>query len=437
MKALVFLLFCQSAWAVSPMALSGLSRGQPYRFFEEVPTYEQVVEEFDSTNGITIITGTGAYDLDTTDFKSGTGSVKCNSTANNTQFTWQKTVAFGTLTDLRAVRFWSKYSSEGAEVGRVQVRLSSNTAFNTAFNFGQYINGAGFINPPPDTWVLNTVPLSHASITSSEALGNNFIRIQIRFDLPATGTNAGMWIDKLSLIRGGKSKSILMLEFDNGPTSIYTNAFSLLQTNGFPATISVGQDLSAPFMSTAQLKEAYSSGWDIINKGTNNAESIGNSTYTAITNSLISQKVYLESTAKLARDDSSKTVIWAGGAGPTNANKAMLDIGFLYGRRTSGTSNMHHQTTIPWSAIGNRSQISVSLDTVTNWVGNAFNQTNGQVVLVWFEKIVTAGSGTDTETATFQGMVDFMRLNKDKLTVMTIPQWNRDRYRWLTKYDRP
>ncbi len=74
----------------------------------------------------------------------------------------------------------------------------------------------------------------------------------------------------------------IMITFDDGWKSVYTKAYPILQSHGYPATAYVNRDLTIwdandgkdDFMDITELKALYAAGWDISNHTTNHLDFI-------------------------------------------------------------------------------------------------------------------------------------------------------------------
>lgn len=236
--------------------------------------------------------------------------------------------------------------------------------------------------------------------------------------LKSTGT---LTIDNVSLVSDGQPSGIfedgaVTLTFDDGWLNQYQNAVPKLKSAGYKATFFIisqqfSDDGYTGFMSKAQVKELYNSGFEIGGH---------TRTHRALTS--------LSSTEQQNEISGSKQDLFSMGISPVNAfaypfgdyNQITIDItqgaGYTSARSTldGSVDPLTHRYQLPRQSLEN----DTTLSEVQSWVNNAI--ANKTWLILTFHQV---GSGTDRYSispAFFNQIIDYLKANN--VPIVTIEQ---------------
>lgn len=208
----------------------------------------------DCENSGSWIMNAGSLAEDQTYYKTGTKGLSLTAT-NGGAFTTRAissivTPSFG---------FWV-YASDTTTFSSMKVTLSS------AANFSKYFERRISVDDLKDGWNFVSLGIDDWTNVGGESWSNKMVWLRFRVDSYANKT-ASITID--SVYYGIKSRPKVIVEFDDGWVSAYTNAFPIMQEKNIKGTMGViaARINVSGFLSDAQANEMYDAGWDMITHG--------------------------------------------------------------------------------------------------------------------------------------------------------------------------
>ena len=351
-----------------------------------------VVEGFESMSGWTVSGSGSGYSaaLDTVNFKEGSASIKLTTPASG-NVTITKPVTWDLSANQGNLRLWV-YVSGTTEPTGGSIILSSDTSFSNYYvtSYGgafklRYKPGWNLINLRTADWKTTGSP-NWASI----------VRIRIRLDSKSINTYS---FDGLT--SGVVAQPAVIFTFDKGLTSLYSQAFTYMQTHnvrgtGYIPTNLVGGTGQA---SWAQLQTMFNAGW-----------TIGNYTMAGTSLAGLSQADQMAALSG-ARDAlnaqgilNADHVAYPGGAYDANTLAAMNALGMRTGR-TLLTFNNLSPLGSPLEMAQRTISKSTTLSTAQGWVSTAIAR---QEILVITIQGLSASPGTsDWYIARFQSLISY------------------------------
>jgi peptidoglycan/xylan/chitin deacetylase (PgdA/CDA1 family) len=212
-----------------------------------------------------------------------------------------------------------------------------------------------------------------------------------------------------------EAEGAVILTFDDGYASAYSEAFSYMSGKIDKATLYVVTDWmnTAGFVNTSQMLEMQAGGWDIANHTKTHA------TLTSQTQEVIESEL---STAKAALDalglESSNHVAYPGGYVNDTVRAAMVSTGMLTGRGTE-TSNNYLLKNNEYDFIYDLPSITMvdnlsTIEELQGYVDKAI--TNKTVAIFYFHDIVETPTITSEASITlFRAFVDYVVANDVKI----------------------
>ncbi|MFC9540799.1 polysaccharide deacetylase family protein [Lysinibacillus sp. NPDC056959] len=196
----------------------------------------------------------GVVSQDTEQVKVGQSSVKVTTNdANTTSASRLRSVQYNlSKTKTMMMRF---YVEDVNKLSNIELRFSS------VDNMASYLSWKTTKWKVISGWNEVMIPLSKLNVVGNENLNNTITTLQIS----VTGDHTFVVFDGIYINR--KSKGNVLLHFDDGFISQYTNAFPLMLARGFVGSVGVisGSVGTTGYMNLAQLKELYNYGWDLFN----------------------------------------------------------------------------------------------------------------------------------------------------------------------------
>lgn len=213
-----------------------------------------VLESFDSLTNWAV--STGNHSIDTVNFTEGTGGLKLDITAGNTNCFDTKTVNWNIS---QHNRFSLDVYIPGpvTEVSSIAIYISSSATlvsfFLATFNTG-LVQG----------WNRLTCNRAFFSNTGGEAWTNTIVRFRVRLNGVA-GYTPSCTFDKLLYNR--YTRPALAWTFDDGWADQYNKGYAYLNAAGMKGTIFINGSLigTANYCTEAMLATMYAAGWDLAN----------------------------------------------------------------------------------------------------------------------------------------------------------------------------
>lgn len=381
-------------------------------FSQLVHSNENILEDFETLSGWTV--GAGSAELDSVHVKHGSNGVKLTSTNAVTAY-MTKTISID-FSDKEYITLWFYVWDQSSYTTTTLIYISSTT--NLSSNMG-YSIPSGFVKVFQNGW--NKLVLTKSMFTASggESWSNLMIRLRVRVASPVGGSSS-VTFDSLSY--GEYKKPQILITFDDGRKTDYTEAYSYMKSKGLKATCfvpmaNVGAD--GTYMTLADLNELYSVGWDIGNHSYNHTD--------LTTLSIVDAEAELQDEINALEGAgfkrASHMLAWPFSAVSADAITACNNVGILCGR----TGLNYLQPTIADLPLTLR-RVSVdntmSIATLTAKIDEAISR--GVTAIYNFHRILDpATESTEVLPATFQGFIDYVVSKKDSglIDVVTISEW--------------
>lgn len=376
-------------------------------------------EDFENISDWTL-SGTGAaLVVDTTNFKSGTQSLKLSST-NAVYGVITKTINSTVFSQARTFTFWIYIhdSTKLNQSGTTSLYISSTTDiskyFSWTFNISRFRNG----------WNKVIINKSEFSNTGSENWDNTMVRIRFRF-VSLSGQTASVSLDKFVINEYNRPKVILT--FDDGRISQYDEAYTYMQTKDMTGVLFLSGenlDTTGSYVTTSNVNTMYSNGWDISTHGGVDLTTL--STVSEMESEMtLNQNVLINN--GWTRNSCHKHYAYPNGAYNDTSDTAFNNLGFFTGR-TILTDTPHGLTGIP---VDNYVRLkcgyitnATTLATVEARVDSAIK--HGQTLILVFHSLVASPSvSTEWAISDFQSLIDYIYTKKTAslLDVVTISEW--------------
>jgi uncharacterized repeat protein (TIGR02543 family) len=339
------------------------------------------------------VTGSGAgYSaaLDTVNVKDGSGSIKLTTPASGSVII-TKPVTWDLSADQGNIRLWV-YVSGTSEPSGGSLTLSSNASFTNYFTASY--GGAFKLRYKPG-WNLISLRTSDWKATGSPNWAN-IARIRIRLDSRSINTYS---FDALT--SGVEAMPAVVFTFDKGLASLYSQAFSIMQSRNVRGTGYIPTDLvgTSGQVTWSQLLEMYNAGWTIGNGSKNNID--------LTTLSLTEQQAALAAAhdALIANGILNADYV-AYPAGKYNADTlaAMANLSMRTGRSLLTFNNLSPLAS-PFEIAQRTILKSTSLSTAESWVNTAIARQ--EILVITIQGLSSTPGTNDWYISRFQSLVDY------------------------------
>lgn len=356
-----------------------------------------IYEELDATTGWSVPSGT--MELNTTDFVSGTGSIKLTS-------------AVGTSTYLEKAGSWN-FSGKSANIA-VWVYLHSAVTTLSAFMI-YMANDAGFTNHfyCNITTILHTGwnvinPATWTVGAGAPSWDNPIVRIRLRESVVAGQTGITSW-DRLEA--GGTRRPAVVLSFDDGGASVYTQAYQIMKQRKLVGTAYMIGNSLTDAISLAQLQEMEHGGWAIANHTQTHTDLTTLSQADAQTE-LTNGKNTLDAAGFTAN---SSHVAYPVGNRNATVVAAMQAAGMLTGRAVAG-NELEVEYAELYNLSGNTHDNTVSLATSKGRIDTAVS--TGKVAFMLFHILAASAGAATWAISDFTALMDYIvSQNVQSLTI--------------------
>ena len=254
--------------------------------------------------------------------------------------------------------------------------------------------------------------------TGTPNWANSVVQIRIRC-LSLAGETASLTVDELRI--GEQSRPKIIVTFDDGNATDYTEAYSYMESKGlkgilFVPAANVGE---VNQITLAQMQEMYADGWDMGNHSYNHID-LTDLTYEEALEEIASDTAYLV-TNGMSRG--SNFLAYPLSALNATVVQAAIDAGIILAR--SGVAGVNAHDNPLKLKLKRREALNTSLlSDFTGWIDNCID--TGGVLIFNFHDIVTpAVAGTNCTVEIFQGVIDYLKtkVDADALDVVTMTEW--------------
>lgn len=218
---------------------------------------DSYVEEMDALTGWSK-NGTSTLELNNTDYKSGTGSLKLTNGAGTTYANMTKTVAWDLSSDGGAsFRLWIyPQTTLTTTINNILIYLGTELAFTNYYR----------ASITPTTYVVNEWNLMQ-NLTWTTTGTPNWANITvIKIQIGVASGQVGIASFDLAGF-GATDKKAIMLSFDDGHESVYSKAYPLVKAKNMVATVYQQANVigGGSYLTSANLITLNKNGWDIAN----------------------------------------------------------------------------------------------------------------------------------------------------------------------------
>lgn len=212
-----------------------------------------LLEDFENSADFIITSGTGIIISDTTNFITGSKSLKITSTTNNSNVGITKNINFNFTGPRIELLFYCDDSERPPTVG---MYLSSTTNFSKYFYKSQSTIVKGW-----NRWEIHK---NDFSVTGGESWNNTMIRLKL---IVYAQTNANSHVSFDSLKSSDNTVPKCIITFDDGYPSNYTEGYSYMKSKGLKGNIYVITSLidANDHLTIQELEELYNDNWGIAN----------------------------------------------------------------------------------------------------------------------------------------------------------------------------
>lgn len=267
-------------------------------------------------------------------------------------------------------------------------------------------------------WNKIIINKSEFTTGNGESWNNTMVRIRIRANADP-GTPVIVYIDNLSY--GEITKPKLIVIFDDGWASQYTEGFDYMQTKGLKGTLyliasKIGTD---GYCTKSQLSEMYDAGWDLSTHGSINLTTLAEAEIEA---DIIANRKYLIDN-NFTRNDCHLHYAYPNGKYNQDVIDILTNLGFKTARNIVDRVQTH-EIGEPLNITRQGVYNTTSLATAKSYIDRAI--ANGGATLLNFHKLVeTATVDTEWSISNFQALIDYIKLhqNQGELDVVTISEW--------------
>lgn len=363
-----------------------------------------LLQDFDSLDGWTITEGGGSLEPDAEHCLQGEHSIKI-STAPGTSTAMQKAGPFD-LSSYQVIRLWY-YLPDLASVATVAIQLfQSNDSKSLYYQGTPYKRGwnsfevsrAGFRNHSGANW---DVPFDKLKITVKQK---------------GTGI-AWASIDRIEGITAVTQPAVL-INFDDGYESVFTNAFPIMQARNIRATSYivtsyVGQQEMVTWDDCRMLNDA---GWDI------GSHSHTHPNMTLLTAAEIDKELTTARDLLMAHDLTRAANFVAY---PYGTNNELVQARMAANQMTLGRAVIDHYLTCPpnfnYTIEARNVDMTTTLEEVKSAIDDAIEE--GHIITLLFHKIVEKPVvDTDWSVDDFRQLMDYMV--QKQIQPLTITQYN-------------
>lgn len=369
-----------------------------------------LIEDFETIGEWTKTAGE-SIEADTVNVKTGSAALKLTS-VNNVS-TYAKKV--GLSLDLSSVNRFAMWVYIDDVTKYSQVVTGLLYLYNGGVN---YYYSAIKVDRMQSGWNKVEFKKSDFIAGGSPSWASTFTEIRIRC-LSASGQTANLTVDSLVIDRYTKPKVIVT--FDDGNATDYTEAFSYMETKGLKGVCFVpGENVGlAGQITLSQMQEMYAAGWDM-----------GNHSYSHVDLTTLTQA---EAQSELEQDiqylvsngmpRGARFLGWPYSEFNDATIAAAQDAGILAAR--TGIAGVTAHDNPPKLLMTRREGTNLlSVATMTGYVDEVIEK--GGVLIFNFHDIIDpADDLTDVLPANFQAVIDYLKLKQDQgvLDVVTMSEW--------------
>lgn len=375
-----------------------------------------IIDDFETINNWSVVAN-GTREADTVHFKTGTQGIKLTNSVGKIGYT-DKNITQDY--NYNTIGLWV-YIENLSKLGAIVIYLTtSNFAkyFIKSFNITVLVQGWNYLAIHKDEWGTDG---------TNESFENRITKCRIAV-YAVSGEQAQVTFDDLraNVVKSPK----LVICFDDGNSTDYTQAYSYMAPKGLKGTIYAIKSLigRTGYNTTAQLTEMYNAGW-----------AIGNHTNTHPDLTTLTQ-AEIESEITICRDwllslgfmRSYRHLSYPIGKRNATVDAAMAATGMLTGR----LANNKYPVTIPINSFyTDINCVNVSATATLNSVKTVVDtiKNKGTTAFILFHKLEETPTGDNWSISDFQALIDY--IVEKRIDCLTVDEFynglNNPRYRSL------
>jgi peptidoglycan/xylan/chitin deacetylase (PgdA/CDA1 family) len=310
------------------------------------------------------------------------------------------------------------YITDKTTLSAITLYFSSNSGLTQYMSYSISDGNTGLFNG----WNYLTIPKPDASVTGGDTWNNTKIRLRVRIDAVASRV-AVVYFDSLYVDKMARPK--LLITFDDGWDSQYSQAYAYMSTKGLLGTIYLETDNvnQTNYLTDAQIAEMYNAGWDIGVHGHYDLTTLANQQ--AMEDDVAYNKSY-QITNGLTRAIAHYAYP-LGGYNDT-AIAAVTAQGMLTARTTISGGSIYQPTaagifnpyTLKEQSILNTTTLSQAQTKV-----DLSRRSMGTIILNFHKIVASPSAQIEWDIPSFQALMDYIKLEVDNgyLDVVTISGW--------------
>lgn len=348
-----------------------------------------IIDELDSITGWAAANGSRA--LNNSEFISGTGSVKLTGNGASGSTHIEKAGSWNLAGQSDNIAFWVYIHSALSTIINLVIYLSNDAGF-TNFFFSQ-------IGTPLHTgWnVIN--PVNWTIGGGAPSWNSPMVRVRLRTSCNVGDVPITSW-DRLEY--GATRKPAVLISFDDGISSAYTQGFKIMHDRGLVGTMyMIGNILGSSGVSLVQLREMERAGWAIAN------HSYTHTDFTTLNQANVQAEL---TNCKNALDaagftENSSHVGYPFGTRNATTMLAMQAVNMMTGRMVDGNP-MAIEYTDPYNISCKKHDNTVSLATSKGYIDNAIAL--NKVVGLLFHNILQSAGADTWSVSDFTALMDYI-----------------------------
>lgn len=226
--------------------------GLPQNYIVRSP---EIIADFETIGGVWSKSGTGNLIADTINFRSGVQSMKLETTAPETAVRGYCSTINWKPGLNRYIAFWY-YIPDSAKIYNIEFIISSVTNLSKYLKYTEGVLSTG--------WNQLIIRPNQWTVIGGDSLENEIVYIRLAVQSRA-GQTSYVSFDSVEVNEGGLPRALIM--FDDGRSSQYDTAKTILDARGLKATFYIVSDWvgTAGKMTLANLQALYADGHAISN----------------------------------------------------------------------------------------------------------------------------------------------------------------------------
>jgi len=354
------------------------------------------------------LVSTGAIADDTTNYKTGTHSLKLTA-AEGGNVSASKTISLDMRGKNGIIDIWVYLYSEPETFSSLYLYISSTTDYSVCFQ--RSMSSATGLNKG---WNRLSVGIDEWTNTGGESWDNMMIRLKVKL----TSVTAQIAIASVdSLIYNRKGLARCVITFDDARASAYDEGYVYANAKGIKGTFYVIPDNvdTAGNMSLAECTTVYNAGWALGNHTKSHTDLTTVTEAEAVT-ALTDGKAWLDAQGFTR---ATRHASYPDGNYNATVLSAMATAGMQTGR-TIRQDFMIAPMADPYQLTVKKMTNTVTLATAKGWIDSAISR--GATVMFLLHQLVEApDSSTEWGIADFQALIDYIVARRIKC--VTIDEW--------------